>query len=240
MNRTFRAFASLCALTLLQACRFGDVWPFGSASSTTPFPVRQAVSAAQETGLAQTLSASGTVTRGAASVKFTGDLTYTVNKAVPATFEGAPALMVAGTIDGRYTVEGQSLEVGGTTFTYLNAGHAMVGESAALRYCVAQAPGVIPAVVTAGQSGTLASYECYTNNRRSTRAGSRTDGWFASAGPGSGALKFRIVSVSSDDAGQTIATGSTTYVVRADGSLRVVGIESTTSLNGITTRLAAK
>ena len=160
MNRTFRAFASLCAPTLLQACRFGDVWPFGSASSTTPCPVRQAVFAAQETGLAQTLSASGTVTRGAASVKFTGDLIYMVNKAVPATFEGAPALMVAGTLDGRYTVEGQSLEVGGTTFTYLNASHAMVGESAALRYCVAQAPGVIPAVVTAGQSGTLASYEC--------------------------------------------------------------------------------
>ena len=88
--------------------------------------MRQAVTAAQATGLAQTLSASGTVTRGAASVKFTGDLNYTVDRAVPASFEGTPALMVAGTLSGRYTVEGQSLEVGGTTFTCLNAGRQTV------------------------------------------------------------------------------------------------------------------
>ncbi len=239
MNRTSRVATSLCVLSLLAACRIGDVWPFGSSASTTPFPVKQAISGFLSDGLDRSLSASGTIARGNESVKFSGQVNYSVKRAVPATFGGTPALMVADTFGGTFSVSGQPIEVGTTGVIYLNAGHDLIGDSAAGRYCVADAPGVIPAAVTAGQSGTLASYTCYTSNQRASRAGTRTDNWFASAGPRSGTLKFRVVSVSTDDTGETIGTASKTYLIRGDGSLSISEIQIVATQQGITTRLTA-
>ncbi|MCX7230762.1 MAG: hypothetical protein NTW15_17495 [Burkholderiales bacterium] len=138
--------------------------------------MKQAISGFLSNGLDRSLAASGTVARGNESVKFSGEVAYSVKRAVHATFEGTPALMVADTFGGTFSVSGQPIELGSAV---------------------------------------------------------------ASAGPRSGYVKFRVVSVSTDDTGETIGTASRTYLIKADGALSISEIQTLATRNGITTRLTA-
>lgn len=233
---------ALLAMTLA-ACGGGGG---GSASNpVTPpvnasFPVQQALGYAYTHGLQSNLTITGTTSNGSTVIPLTGSLNYKLGVAVNATFNGAAALQATETVSGLLNGAGVSQPLTISSQLYVNAQYAPVGSTESGDYCLATSSPGYPATASAGQSGDIASFSCYTDSSRRTLTSTQKITYVTAAGSDSGTLNFQMLSNVADAAGKPAATTTTTYAISAAGIPKLIRVQMTGSESGINVDLDAK
>ncbi len=229
--------AALLAMTLA-ACGGG-----GAAVAPpviTSFPVQQALGYAYTHGLQSNLTITGSTSNGSTVIPVTGSLTYTLGVAVSATFNGAAALQATETISGSLSAAGMSQPLTISGQLYVNAQYAPVGSTEPDSYCVATSSPGYPVSATAGQSGDIASFSCYTDSSLRTLVNTQKITYVTSAGSDSGSLNFQMVSKVFDASNKAGATTTTTYTVSAAGMPKLSRVQMSGTENGISVDIDAK
>ncbi len=232
---------ALLAMTLA-ACGGGGT---SNAGATAPpvvasFPVQQALGYAYTHGLQSSLAITGSTSNGSVTYPVTGSLSYTLGIAVNATFNGAAALQSMETLNGTLIVNGASHPLTISGPLYVNAQYAPVGSSESGDYCVASSSAGYPATATAGQSGDIASFNCYTDSSRRTLVSTQKITYVTTAGSDGSSLNFLMLSNVADAAGKPAATTTTTYAISAAGIPKLIRVQMTGTESGINIDIDAK
>lgn len=223
--------------SLLAACGGGG----GKAGTTdTPlppptasFPIQTALVYAFSNNLPKTLNATGTATSGGNSLPISGSLTFSTGTTSSTTFNNAPALQVTQTLAGSLTINGQRVPLSSNNYVLLNASYAELGSTSDGSYCVVTSGGTFPATLSAGQSGNISSFSCYTDSSKTVANGSVTESYVTRTGGVANTLDFQLTDIVYDASGKPASTQSTTYNITSTGVPSVTQFAVQYTENGI-------
>jgi hypothetical protein len=243
-NRFMPAAISAMLATTLAACGGGG----GGASNTvtdanpviTSFPVQQALAYAFTHGLQATLTISGSTSNGPTTYPLTGSLTYALGIATNASFEGNAAMQSAESLNGYISANGstQPLTINGQLF--LNTQYAPLGESQSDSYCVATNTPAYPATAVAGQSGDIATMNCYADSSKRTLINVEKITYVTTAGSVANTLDFKMVTTEYGLSSTPQSTSSTTYTISTAGIPTLTRVQLSGTDNGISFSVDAK
>jgi hypothetical protein len=202
----------------------------GTTTPTTSFPLAQAIQTLQATGYpAVTGAAGGTATSGGIPEAVTG--TYTVldlAASAGATFGGAAALEQSASIQSIVGVSSPTTNLGNTYITYFTTTGTPLGQISTGEYCVISTSAPYPATVVVGDTGTVAIYNCYTDNTMTTPNGTSTTGYAISAAPATGStsstttptnVTYTAISAVLNAQSQLVAQYQVSYEMNTSGVL---------------------
>lgn len=219
----------------------GVAAPATAATTTaTSFPVQSALVYAYSNGLQQTLSVTGTTSDGGTSYPFSGALSFTLGKTTNTTFNGVPALQYITTISGSVVVNGQNQPLNGNGTGYLDAHYAPIGSVGEGVICVPTTAGAYPATAVAGQTGTIASYACYTDSSKTVPLGTEKISYAASAGSASNTLDINVSDSFYDTSNQLFSSTSTVYTINSAGVPSISKIMISETWDGGTFNMIAR
>lgn len=227
------------AVAVLVACGGGGE----DGTAVTPvssFPVKAAITYAYANGLQQTLNTTGTVNDGSTVIPLSGLLTATIGKSTSTSFNSLTALQSVTTITGSLLVNGQTIPFNGTSTGFFTTQYAPIGYTGVGSYCVAPTAGSYPETATAGQTGTIASYDCYSDSSKRTRTGTTTQSYVTAAGVSVDKLTVKLLTNNYDIGNKLTASGTTTYSITAAGIPTLVAFDVATVTDGVTVTLNAK
>ncbi|ELX13426.1 hypothetical protein Jab_1c20550 [Janthinobacterium sp. HH01] len=238
------ALAGMLVLTLA-ACGGGGGGAASNASvppapAATSFPVQQGLAYAFTHGLQSTLTVSGSTTNGSTTYPLTGTLTYTLGAVVNAAFNGAAVQQATETLSGTISGNGTTTPLTTSSQLYVNAQYTPVGSYEAGAYCVANSTAAYPASATAGQTGDLASFSCYTDSTRRTLTSTQKITYVTTAGSDGNSLDFQMLSNVFDAANKSLGSTGTTYTISAAGIPKLTRIQLTETVGGISFTIDAK
>jgi len=159
----------------LAACGGG-----GGGDSLAPGPsntynIAAGVSGLVTHGMTANLAASGTLTVNGAPLPLTGTGTLSLAPATAGTFNGATVQTQAVSITVTVVAGGQSASTSSTVADYYDpTTFALLGETSAGEYDVAQTPITFPTMVTPGSSGTLGTLSRYSDSTQGVSLGTAT------------------------------------------------------------------
>lgn len=203
--------------SLLVACGGGGSdGPSGPVTSTLSFPVQSGYKALVASGLTKSFTISGTCS---------GSGTKSSSPASTATtFEGVPALSATATLTLSYT----NCTPASTAVTYtgyFDTNYNPLGmNSVGVNYGVYTTPLVIPASVTVGGTGTLATQALYTNSTKAISNGSINQSYVVEADTSTTAIVNLIAKIY-NASGILTATEQDRYRVTSTGALTPVSID---------------
>ena len=210
----------------------------GSSGSSEPtattYPALAAMESAYTNGMQTTLNVTGTANNGTTSYPVTGALTFTLGKVTNSTFNGSSALQSTGSITGSLTLNGQNVPFNSSSLGYLNAQYVPIGSSTTGSYCVSTAIGSYPANATAGQTGELTTFACYTDSTKSVSTGGQKQSYVTTAGSAFNTLDIKVLSSIYDSSNKVTASGSTTYTITSTGAPKLSRFEFIATTNGVT------
>lgn len=218
----------------------GVATPATAATTATSFPVQSALVYAYTNGLQQTLSVTGTASGGGTSYPISGTLTFTQGKTTNTTFNGVSALQYITTITGSVVVNGQNQSLNGNGTGYLDTRYAPIGSVAEGMICVPTTASAYPATAVAGQTGTIASFACYTDSTKTVPLGSEKISYAASAGSVSNTLDINVSDSFYDTANQLFSSTSTVYTINSAGVPSISKITVTEIFENATIDLSAQ
>ncbi|NVD74374.1 hypothetical protein HUX88_28215 [Duganella sp. BJB1802] len=237
------ALAGLIAMTLA-ACGGGGggASPGTSTAATvvTSFPVQQGLAYAFTHGMQSSLAISGSTSSGSVTYPLSGTLTYTLGAAVNATFNGAAAMQATETISGTLTGNGVTQPLSISSPLYVNAQYAPIGSNEPGNYCVATSTAGYPASATAGQGGDLASYNCYSDSTKRTLVATQKITYVTTAGSDGNSLNFQMLSTVYDGSNKLQGSLSTTYSITAAGVPKLIRLQMSEIVGGISIDIDAK
>lgn len=242
-NMTPCAVAAMLAASL-SACGGGGGGSPGTTTDATPvttsFPIQQALAYAFTHGMQANLSITGTVTNGASSTPISGTLSYGLGIASNTTFEGAVAMQSTESLSATMSGNGTTQPISTTGALMLNAQYAPIGERSSDDYCVATGTPSYPATATAGQTGAVATFNCYADSSKRTLINVQKLTYVTTPGSDANSLNFQIVTT---DYGLTTtpqSSYSTTYTISSAGVPKLTRVQLTMIDNGTTATLDAK
>lgn len=230
-------FSSVAALALV-ACGGGGS-SGGALQQATTYPIQSAMTSIYTNGLQVTLPVTGTASNGTISSAVTGSLTLGVSGATNSSFNGASALQVVSTVTGALVINGQSVPLNSGSTDYMNAAYAPLGSSSSDSYCVATSSEAFPTTATAGQTGNVATYACYTDSTKTTSKGSTTTTFVTAAGANN-ALSFQFVTTVFDASNKVLAVERDTYSITAAGAPTLAQVTLVGSSDGIALNITAR
>lgn len=238
------ALTGVLALTLA-ACGGGGGGAASNASvppapAAASFPVQQGLAYAFTHGLQSTLTVSGSTTNGSTTYPLTGTLTYTLGAVVNATFNGAAVQQATETLSGTISGNGTTSPLTTSSQLYVNAQYTPVGSNESGAYCVASSTAAYPATATAGQTGDLASFSCYTDSTKRTLTSTQKITYVTTAGSDGNSLDFQMLSNVFDAANKSLGSTGTTYTISAAGIPKLTRIQLTETVGGISFTIDAK
>lgn len=237
------AVASALAVTL-SACGGGGGGTSNTTTSTTTvttsFPVQQALTYAFTHGLQSHLSITGTASSAGTVYPVTGALTYTLGAAVNATFNGAAALQSTETINGTLSINGISQPLSVSTPLYVNSQYAPIGSNEPGSYCVASSTTGYPATTTSGQTGEIASFNCYSDSTKITLVNTQKITYVTTAGNDSNSLNFQMLSNVYDTGNKLQSSAITTYAISTAGIPTLTRVQLSGTESGVAVSLDAK
>jgi hypothetical protein len=237
------AVAGVLAVTL-SACGGGG----GGTSNTTTgatlvtssFPVQQALAYAFTHGLQSQLTITGTASNAGTVYPVTGTLTYTLGAAVNATFNGATALQSTETINGTISINSMSQPLSISSPLYMNSQYAPIGSNVPGSYCVASGTTGYPATATSGQTGEIASFNCYSDSTKVTLVSTQKITFVTTAGNDSNSLNFQMLSNVYDTANKLQSSATTTYAISTAGIPTLSRVQLSGTASGVTINIDAK
>ena len=173
MNRLRRLMS---AIVLSLAASLGACGGGGGGNSLAPGPstydMAAGVSGLVTHGMTANLAASGTLTVNGAPLPLTGTGTLSLAPATAGTFNGATVQTQAVSINVTVVAGGQSASTSSAVLDHYDATtFALLGETSAGEYDVAQTPIAFPATVMAGSNGTLGTLSRYTDSTQGVSLG---------------------------------------------------------------------
>ena len=242
-----RFAVAFAATSLLAACGGGG-GAAGTADTSLPaagsFPIQTALTYVFTHGLQKSLTVTGTAGTGANLLPITGSVTFSTGTASSVTFNNAAAQQVTQTLVGSLTIAGQSVPLSSTSQILLNPSYAELGttgnDSGSNDYCVVSGGGTFPANVTAGQSGSISTFACYTDSSKNVPTGTATETYVARAGSAANTLDFQLIDKVYDTSGKQTDTQSTTYNVTTAGVPSVSQINVEGVQNGVTVTITGQ
>lgn len=226
------------AFALLVGCGGGG----GDAPppALTSFPVQSALTYAYTNGIRSTLNVTGSATDGTLTVPITGSLTIALGAATSTTFNGAAALQTTETLNGMLTIGGVSEPLNTLGTAYLNLSYSPLAFSTDESYCEATAPVVYPVTATAGQSGNLGNFNCYTDSTKTIFIGTEKETYITTAGSTINTLDVKLLTNIYDTSNTLIVTGGITYNITSEGIPSLSEFDTKSTENGITISITAK
>ncbi|WP_031404420.1 hypothetical protein [Thiomonas sp. FB-Cd] len=211
----------------LSACGGG-----GGGGTTLSFPLQTAVVNLYSTGYQKTAVVSGTALVSGLSIPVSGIVTLTLTPAAnPTTFEGQDALVATTSVAGSITVNSQPLSIDSSTQGFLSPTYAPLGYAGNGQYCVAAAAGSYPSTVTIGQTGPIVSYNCYTDNTKSTLTGSESLSFAVAPGPSLSTATVSLIDTSFDLSNVQVSRAQDNYVIDTAGNYTFVSESGEQTLN---------
>lgn len=243
MLRFSKVISAACVAAFLAGCGGGGGSDGSSDTGTTPattsFPVQQALTYANANGLQKTLNVTGTANNGGTIYPVTGTLTFTKSAATGTTFNNVTAFASTATIVGTLTLNGQSVPFNSSGTDYLNMSYAPIGSAATGAYCVATAPGVYPASATAGETGAVVTYNCYTDSTESTPSGAITQNYVTTAGTNN-TLNVTFSTNRYSTTNAVLATAQATYNITSAGVPTLTKYAEAATASGVTLSITAQ
>lgn len=158
----------------LAACNGGgsdSTTPATSTAAAVTFPLAKANANYITNGGRYTVTISGNH----GSTQITGTATSTLSNVMPATFRGTPLLAVTTTITGELrTSIGEPTQLASTEVFYYNASNYMlvaIDGGPGTSYIVTSGFTSLPASVKVGDTGTIGTYDQYSDNTLQTKTG---------------------------------------------------------------------
>jgi hypothetical protein len=208
--------------------------------AVTNFPIQSALTYAYTNGLQSTLNVTGSASDGTYTVPITGFLTFTIGKATSTTFNGTAALQTTETVNGTLTIDGVSEPLNTFSTSYLNLSYSPLAYSTEGSYCEAVLPIVYPVTASAGQTGDLGNFNCYTDSSKTVFIGTETEKYVTSAGSTYNTLDVKIITNMYDPSNNPAGSGSLTYTVTSEGIPRLTQFAMTATESGITINITAQ
>ena len=210
--------------------------PLPPAATAASFPIQTALVYAFSNNLPKTLNVTGTATSGGNSLPISGSLTLGTGTTTSTTFNNAPALQVTQTLAGSLSINGQQVPLSSNNYVLFNASYAELGSLNDGSYCVVTSGGTFPATLSAGQSGNISTFSCYTDSSKTVANGSVTESYVARAGSAANTLDFQLTDIVYDATGKPASTQSTTYNITSAGvpSVSQFAVQYTENGIGIT------
>lgn len=225
------------AVALLVGCGGGG----GDAPpAVTSFPVQDALTYAYTNGLQNTLNVTGSASDGINTYAVAGSLTFIISAATNTTFYGTAALQTTETVNGALTIADQSAPLYSFSTQYMNLSYQLLAYSTTGSYCEATSPVVYPKTASAGQSGNLGVFNCYTDNTKTVFVGSETETYLATAGSTYNTLDMTIITNMFDPLNNPLGMGSVTYTITIGGIPNLTKFAMSTTDAGITINITAK
>ena len=232
---------------MLAACGGGG-GSAGTGNTALPaagsFPVQTALTYAFTHGLQKNFNVTGAAASGSNTLPITGSLTFSSGTAIGTTFNGATAQQVTQTLTGSLSIAGQSVPLSSTSDVLLNASYAELGSTGSGAgsndYCVVTSGGAFPATVSAGQTGSISTYACYTDSGKTAPTGSVTETYVARAGSAANTLDLQIIDTVYDTSNKQVDTQSTTYNVTSAGVPSVTQVNVEGTQNGVTVTITGQ
>ena len=182
----------------------------------------------------------GSASDGSNTYAVTGSLTFTLGAATNTTFNGTAALQTTETVTGTLTIAGETAALDSFSTSYLNLSYQPLAYSTEGSYCEAASPVVYPATASAGQSGDLGVFNCYTDSTKTTFVGSETETYLATAGSTYNTLDMTIITNMFDPLKNPLGTGSVTYTITSGGIPSLTKFVMSITEGGITINITAK
>jgi hypothetical protein len=107
-------------------------------------------------------------------------------------------------------------------------------------FCEAASPIVYPETASAGQSGNLGVFTCYTDSTKAILTGSETETYLATVGSTYNTLDMRITTNMFDPLNNLTGTGSVTYTITSGGVPSLTQFVMSTTDAGITINITAQ
>lgn len=237
------AVAAMLAASL-SACGGGGGGSSGTTVDATPvttsFPVQQALTYAFTHGMQANLSITGTATSGSTSYPLSGTLSYALGIASNTTFEGAAAMQSNETLSASISVNGITQPLALTDALIVNGQYAPIGSRATDAYCVASGTPTYPATATAGQTGAIATMNCYADSTKHTLVNVQKLTYVTSAGSDANSLNFQMVNTDYGLSSAPQSSYSTTYTISSAGVPKLTRVQATQTESGVTVMLDAK
>src|SRR5471030_1248944 len=229
---------------LLAACGGGGGKP-GTADTPLPppmasFPIQTALVYAFSNNLPKTLNVTGTAASGGNSLPISGSLTLGTGTTTSTTFNNAPALQVTQTLAGSLSINGQQVPLSSNNYVLFNSSYAELGSLNDGSYCVVTSGGTFPVTLSAGQSGNISTFNCYTDSSKTVANGSVTESYIARAGSVANTLDFQLTDILYDATGKPTSTQSTTYNITSAGVPSVSQFAVQYTENGIAITITGK
>jgi len=214
--------------------------PLPPAATAASFPIQTALVYAFSNNLPKTLNVTGTATSGGNSLPISGSLTLGTGTTTSTTFNNAPALQVTQTLAGSLTINGQQVSLSSNDYVLLNSSYAELGSISDGSYCVVTSGGTFPVTLSAGQSGNISTFNCYTDSSKTVANGSVTESYIARAGSVANTLDFQLTDILYDATGKPTSTQSTTYNITSAGVPSVSQFAVQYTENGIAITITGK
>ena len=216
----------------------------GGGGAVTPavtvFPVQQALTYAYTNGLQNTLNVTGTASGSGQTLPVTGSMTFTQGKATSTTFNSTTAFQSTATISATLTINGQPLPLNSSGTAYLTSAYAPLGYYSPGDYCVATPPGSYPATASAGETGSVATFNCFADSTKNVAVGSETISYVTSAGSSANTLDVKLITNIYNAAHQLTGSGATIYTITGAGIPSLTRFEMVTTTSGVTVSIVAQ
>ena len=222
------------AVAVLVGCGGGDTPP-----AVTVFPVQDALTYAYTNGLQSTLNVTGSASDGVITYPLTGSLRFVLGAATSTTFNSTAALQTTETVSGTLIIDGLAEPLNSFSTSYLNLSYQPLAYSTTESYCEAASPIVYPETASAGQSGKLGVFNCYTDATKAILTGSEVETYLATAGSTYNTLDITITTNMYDTVNMPVGTGSLTYTLTSDAIPRLTKFVMSTTENGILINITA-
>jgi len=214
--------------------------PLPPAATAASFPIQTALVYAFSNNLPKTLNVTGTAASGGNSLPISGSLTLGTGTTTSTTFNNAPALQVTQTLAGSLSINGQQVPLSSNNYVLFNASYAELGSISDGSYCVVTSGGTFPVTLSAGQSGNISTFNCYTDSSKTVANGSVTESYIARAGSVANTLDFQLTDILYDATGKPTSTQSTTYNITSAGVPSVSQFAVQYTENGIAITITGK
>ncbi len=242
-SRIFLSGSSLILLaTLVTGCGGGGgdggtpVGPSSGNTSTSPttFPLQKAYANLNANGYGKTVNVTGTATVNGLAVPVTGNLQINQSPAITnATFNGQPADEIATSISGLITADGQSISVSTTTDNFYSTSGQPLGAESNSGFCVTDSYTALPTTINIGQTGTVATFTCYSDSTMSTLLGTSTTTYAITAGASTGTANLELIATGSNSQGQQVTNSQTNFQMDTSGNLTFSSIIVTATIDGV-------
>jgi hypothetical protein len=206
----------------------------GMVAPTTSIPVQLAIKNLYTVGYQKSGTVTGTATD-ASNNSYPVSGTFTTNASPNGStqFNGQTANELTVTLSETLQFNGQTSTASQNAQSFLSADNTRpLGSISSGQYCVVTTTTAYPVTLTLGQTGNLATSNCYTDATMKTAIGTNQTSYLVIPGISANTLILGIINSTKDNSGNFIGQSTANYTVDTSGNMAFFSGSGATVSNG--------